>query len=137
MVFLKGLNPLNLQKRFNSFMKRYKGARDVKLDTHGGLIDDERDEGVNLSEKLDKMCPYFERTHALYGSKPKVSRYVLANIGVENGNLIHLKDEDEVLDKEDEIYWYIKDHSRSECMCPSTPTEILGGEVEMDNLSWL
>jgi hypothetical protein len=30
--------------------------------------------------------------------------------------LIHVEDEDEVLDKEDKVDWYIQDDGRSECM---------------------
>jgi hypothetical protein len=133
--FPQGISSVNLQKRFNCFVKRYKDAKDVKTDTGGGLTPEESDQGITLEEKLNKMCPYFERMHALYGDIPNVSPCVLDDIGVEDDDLIHGEDEDEVLEKE--VDWYIEDHGRSECMRPSTPTEILDGEVEVETPSWL
>jgi hypothetical protein len=87
--FPTNMDGANLQKRFQRYVKRYKDALEVKLDTGGGLLQEEIDAGVLLHEKLNKLCPHFERMHALYGERPNVAPPVLGDVGVEEEELIH------------------------------------------------
>jgi hypothetical protein len=80
----------NLQKRFGRYVKRYKDAREVKLDTGGGLTAEELADEVLLEDKLNKICPHFERMHALYGERPNVAPPILGDAGVDEDELILL-----------------------------------------------
>jgi hypothetical protein len=68
--FLTNVDCANLQKRFQRYVKQYKDVREVKLDTGGGLLQEEIEAGVLLHEKLNRLCRHFERMHALYGERP-------------------------------------------------------------------
>ncbi|CAM6128042.1 unnamed protein product [Calypogeia fissa] len=70
--FPNEINGANLSKRFNRYVAKYKEARLIKCGSGQGLNEDELALGMTLEEKLNKICPHFDRMHALYGQRPNV-----------------------------------------------------------------
>ncbi|CAM6104726.1 unnamed protein product [Calypogeia fissa] len=70
--FLNEINGPNLSKHFNRYVAKYKEARLIKCGSGQGLNEDELALGMTLEEKLNKICPHFDRMHALYGQRPNV-----------------------------------------------------------------
>ncbi|CAM6114749.1 unnamed protein product [Calypogeia fissa] len=80
--FPKEINGPNLGKRFNRYVKKYKEARELQNQSGGGLNEAEVDAGITLEDKLNQICPHFERMHALYGGRANVAPPVISNHGV-------------------------------------------------------
>jgi hypothetical protein len=59
-----------LQQRFTTYKDRYQRAKDFENNTGAGLLDTEGYESV--AEKLDGICPCYDRMNALFGTKPNV-----------------------------------------------------------------
>ncbi|CAM6103383.1 unnamed protein product [Calypogeia fissa] len=70
--FLNDINGPNLSKRFNQCVAKYKEACLIKCGSGQGLNEDELALGMTLEEKLNKICPHFDRMHTLYGQRPNV-----------------------------------------------------------------
>lgn len=62
----------NLGKRFTRYLKKYKEAFNIKNDSGSGLTMGELRAGITLDEKLEKICPHFQRMHILYGERANV-----------------------------------------------------------------
>lgn len=55
----------NLHEQFDRYIVKYKLAVEVRNQTGSGLIEEEARADIILSDKLEEMCPYFERLNAL------------------------------------------------------------------------
>lgn len=75
----------NLGKRIVRYMAKYKEAENLKKSIGSGLTDHDIRLGLTFQQKLDKICPHFERLHALYGERPNVRPPALASVGYPGG----------------------------------------------------
>lgn len=105
--FPKEITAGNLIKRYQRYMKRYRDARDVKMDTGGGVTDKEMLAGVTLEEKLEHMCPHFNRMHALFGGRPNVDPPTTGDVGVDDVEIVMPvdtgDDDTEMLDEQENV----------------------------------
>lgn len=100
--FPKQITAPNLTKRFQRYKLRYKQAREVKTGTGAGLTEEEFAAGMTLEDKLNRLCPHFERMHALYGGRPNVSPPITGDVGVESEDFVMAEEESgevEILDE--------------------------------------
>lgn len=81
--FPKEINAANLMKRYQRYVKRYKDALKVKNQSGGGLTEEEQKEGIILVEKLNRLCPFFDRMDAVFGARANVAPRAEADVGVE------------------------------------------------------
>lgn len=72
----------NLGKRVVRYQQKYKDALTFKHATGSGLTERELRLGMTMESKLEKMCPFFSRLHALYGERHNVRPPTIANVGI-------------------------------------------------------
>lgn len=63
----------NLGKRFTRYVQKYKEALALKNDSGVGVTMAEMSAGITLEDRLEKLCPHFDRMHALYGERANVN----------------------------------------------------------------
>lgn len=106
----------NLQKRYQRYEAKYKEARNLSTSTGAGLREEELELGITLEDKLNKVCPHFDRMHLLLGGRPNVNPRGTADFGIDDDKFITHGSDDE------------EDQSASPSL-PATPTMILTGKT--------
>ncbi|KAL2609434.1 hypothetical protein R1flu_028007 [Riccia fluitans] len=71
-----------MKKRFVRYEKMYKDTRRWKDSIGAGLTDVEIQKGLIMEEKLNKLCPHFQRMNALYGKRPKIVPCAEESVGL-------------------------------------------------------
>ncbi|CAM6128962.1 unnamed protein product [Calypogeia fissa] len=127
--FPKDISPANFNKRFQRYVARYKEACEFKTQSGGGLSEDELAVGMTLEEKLNKLCPHFERMHGIYGGRPNVRPDLEADVGVNAHDYIF---PEESGDTNARLLEAAREHLAKENMNPNqqgeyTPTQLLPG----------
>ncbi|CAM6099537.1 unnamed protein product [Calypogeia fissa] len=127
--FPKDISPPNFNKRFQRYVARYKEAREFKTQSGGGMTEDELAVGMTLEEKLNKLCPHFERMHEIYGGRPNVRPDLEADVGVNAHDYIF---PEESGDTDARLLEAAREHIAKENMNPNqqgehTPTQLLPG----------
>lgn len=102
-------------------MPRYKQAKYVKCHTGDGLTKDDIRFRTTLEEKLNRLCPYFEQMHAVFGGRPNVAPPMKADVRVEDGDYI-VNSESGEADMDEDC-----DQLHVEPSEPYTPTVVLDG----------
>ncbi|CAM6086294.1 unnamed protein product [Calypogeia fissa] len=113
----------NLQKRYQRYEAKYKEARNLSTSTGAGLTEEELDLGISLEDKLNKVCPHFDRMHLLLGGRPNVNPRGTAVLGIDDDEFITHDDSD---DEEDPT---VPAYSTTSPPLPTTPTVILTGNT--------
>lgn len=72
----------NLGKRFNRYISKWKEASAMKNDSGAGLTVVDLWMGITLDDKLEKICPHFERMNALYGERANAAPPALSQSGI-------------------------------------------------------
>ncbi|CAM6102103.1 unnamed protein product [Calypogeia fissa] len=101
------------------YKREYKEARNLSTSTGAGLTEEELELGISLEDKLNKVCPHFDRMHLLLGGHPNVNPRGTADFGIDNDEFITHGDSD---DEEDPT---VPAYFTASPPLPATPTVIL------------
>ncbi|KAL3696228.1 hypothetical protein R1sor_010304 [Riccia sorocarpa] len=71
-----------MRKRFDRYVASYKKAREWMNSTGAGLTDKELASGMTVEDKLNHMCPFFERMHAIHGRTANIDPPAEKSIGL-------------------------------------------------------
>ncbi|KAL3691342.1 hypothetical protein R1sor_004993 [Riccia sorocarpa] len=79
-----------MKKRYERYVSMYKKARQFKESTGRGLSEKEVERGVTIEEKLEKLCPHFNRMHAILGQRANIAPPAEESCGLPDSNGIDL-----------------------------------------------
>ncbi|KAL3692303.1 hypothetical protein R1sor_005954 [Riccia sorocarpa] len=71
-----------MKKRFERYVLRYKKARQFKEATGRGLSEKELESGMTIEEKVEKICPHFDRMHAILGQRANIAPPAEESVGL-------------------------------------------------------
>ncbi|KAF9017342.1 hypothetical protein BGZ52_005148 [Haplosporangium bisporale] len=67
------IGPRAMKERFKRYKSKYYETKTVSLGTGFGIVMEDRRRGIySIADKLDNMCPFFNRMDKLFGGKPNV-----------------------------------------------------------------
>ncbi|CAM6092052.1 unnamed protein product [Calypogeia fissa] len=98
--FPKEIKGPNLQNHFNHYVAKYKETRAVKCESGQGLKEDDLLVGITLEEKVNKMCPGFERM--LFGEKHNVKLPIDGEFGRDQDVVRYALGDDDSSDEDDD-----------------------------------
>lgn len=66
--------PKITKSRFESYLKTYKSTKRDTLKTGWGLTEDDKAAGITtISQKLEKLCPFYSKLDDLFGGRQNVN----------------------------------------------------------------
>ena len=67
------LTPKKMRERFRTYKLNYIKANKFSRSTGAGVTESDIEKGIHtLKDKLDDICPYYEKMDKLFGSMPNV-----------------------------------------------------------------
>lgn len=79
---IRDISGRNMQ-RWMTYMRRFKKTLKASENETGlGLTKRELELGISIPEKLDRMCPQFQRMKALFGGRANITPALTLELGV-------------------------------------------------------
>lgn len=81
----------------------------MKFSTDAGVTEAELNVGITFEDKLEKLCPHFNRLHALYGERHTVNPPVVGSLGILGAPMLEVTPEAPDAEEEDFKAHYVED----------------------------